>query len=76
MQLPLLTSPQTAMSEEAGPYSFDIDLENETTLDGLWAWYQAIDGEAFAAYSEQYLKQVFEAQDAFYDRLGQVLTEK
>lgn len=73
MRIPLLTSPKTAMSEEAGPYSYDIDLENETSLNGLFDWYQAIDCEAFAVYSKQYLTRVFDEQRSFYDRLGQVL---
>lgn len=73
MRIPLLTSPNTAMSEEAGAFSFDIDLEHETSLDGLYDWYCAIDGNAFEDYSHNYLQQVFLAQDNFYSQLHKVL---
>ncbi len=73
MRIPLLTSPNTAMSEEAGDYSFDIDFETMTSLDALYEWYRAIDANSFDQYSEQYLQQVFSSQDAFYEKLGAVL---
>lgn len=76
MRIPLLTSPDTAMSEEAGPCSYDIDLERETSLDGLYDWYHRVDSAAFDAYATDYLKQVFQGQAAFYAELERVLTEK
>ena len=76
MRIPLLTSPNTAMSEEAGSFSFDIDLEKVDDLDGLFDWYRALDWEAFDGYSEKYLKRVFREQDLFYARLRQVLEGK
>jgi len=76
MRIPLLTSPKTAMSEEAGAFSYDIDLENETSLDSLYKWYCGIDGKAFETYSIKYLKQVFIDRRTFYDRLSKVLIGK
>lgn len=76
MKIPLLTSPHTAMSEEAGAFSYDIDLEKANSLDGLYDWYCNIDGNAFAAYSSQYLNQVFRSQNAFYKQLGSILKNK
>ena len=76
MRIPLLTSPNTAMSEEAGDFSYDIDLENETSLNGLYEWYFGINGEEFEHYSVKYLKQVFHEQAMFYQRLKQVLTKE
>ena len=76
MRIPLLTSPNTAMSEEAGVFSYDIDLDNETSLDGLFNWYQSVDGQAFDTYSKKYLKQVFAEQEVFYTKLSQVLTDR
>ena len=75
MRIPLLTSPNTAMSEEAGAYSFDIDLENEASLDRLYEWYRKFDHDAFDTYSEQYLNNVFRKQEAFYTRLRSVLCD-
>ncbi len=76
MRIPLLTSPNTAMSEEAGEFSYDIDLENETSLNGLYNWYCGIDGKSFEHYSVKYLEKVFYKQDMFYTRLRRVLTNK
>ncbi len=76
MRIPLLTSPNTAMSEEAGQFSFDIDFDKAESLDELYDWYRNIDAEAFDDYSEKYLCEVFDAQAAFYKKLGEVLTNK
>lgn len=73
MGIPLLTSPNTYMSEEAGDYSFDIDFETDNSLDGLYSWYKSIDAKEFAEYSEQYLKRVFTSQDEFYAKLDAII---
>ena len=73
MRIPLLTSPNTAMSEEAGDFSFDIDFDKVDSLDGLYEWYCNIDADAFDVYSKKYLNGVFEAQDEFYKKLKEVL---
>lgn len=46
---PLLTSPETVMSECASDYSFDIDFST-ADLDGLWNWYHSLDGEKMISY--------------------------
>ncbi|MBQ4274776.1 MAG: hypothetical protein IJB94_07425, partial [Clostridia bacterium] len=43
---PLLTSPNTAMSELAGDFSFDID-EKTVDLTALYEWYLHIDPQSF-----------------------------
>ena len=73
MRIPLLTSPNTSMSEEAGDFSFDIDFDKAESLDALYDWYCNIDSEAFDAYSNKYLSKVFEGQEEFYKKLGSVL---
>ncbi len=73
MQLPLLTSPKTSMSEEAGAYSFDLDLDKADSLDALYDWYYSIDGEAFKEYANAYLARVFADQDEFYNRLKKTI---
>ena len=73
MRLPLLTSPNTAMSEEGGDFAFDIDLPTAESLDALYEWYQGIDWAAFGRYADDYLEKVFCEQDAFYEKLGAVL---
>ncbi len=73
MRIPLLTSPNTAMSEEAGEFSYDIDLDKDTSLDGLYDWYYKIDADKFSEYSQKYLEQVFLSQDEFYEKLHNIL---
>lgn len=73
MRIPLLTSPHTAMSNEAGAFSYDIDFDVETSLDNLFEWYYKIDPVAFENYSSEYLKQVFQAQEVFYENLKRTL---
>lgn len=73
MGIPLLTSPNTSMSEEAGNYSFDIDFECDKSLDELYKWYYNIDQDAFYNYSKEYLNRVFVSQDQFYEKLKNIL---
>ena len=76
MGLPLLTSADTAMSEEAGAYSYDLDMDSVASMDGLYNWYYQIDAEAFLDYSRGYLQQVFADQDALTLRLCKAVMEK
>lgn len=69
MKLPLLTSPKTAMSEEASVYSFDVDFDDKDILEKLYSWYYSIDGESFGKYGDDYLDKVFKDQDDFYKKL-------
>ena len=74
MGIPLLTSPNTAMSEEAGDFSFDMDFDRDQSLDGLYEWYSHIDPKKFKEYSNRYLDQVFASQDAFYEKIRSILS--
>lgn len=76
MNIPLLTSPNTSMSEEASDFSYDIDFSKTENLDGLYNWYQSIDAGAFKDYSVKYLKSVTETQNVFCKRLKDFLFEK
>lgn len=67
---PLLTSSNTAMSREAGQYSFDIDYSNSNILDELFIWYQSINKKSFEEYSFNYLKKVYEEQQIFGEKLA------
>ena len=48
---PILTCPDTYMTEMAGPLAFAIDLDDGNALNDLYEWYQAIDGETVEAYA-------------------------
>ncbi len=74
MGLPLLTSPGTSMSEESGEYSYDLDMDDPASMDGLYKWYHQIDPDAFAEYSAAYLRKVFCEQDTFAQRLYETIS--
>ena len=46
---PLLTSPETIMSELAGEFSFDIDASCDSA-EALYTWYQSRNGEEMISY--------------------------
>ncbi len=70
---PLLVSPDTAMQNESGEYSFAVDLDETKDLNGLYEWYKKIDADAFEKYADSYLLNVFKQNDVFEDRLKQAL---
>lgn len=72
---PILTSPKTAMSEEAGEFSYDIDFEKTDNLDGLYAWYRGIDADAFGQYSKEYMDGVIKSQKQFYEKLTELFVK-
>ena len=55
---PILTSPNTYMTEMAGPLAFPIDLSDETALDKLYNWYQMIDGWEADTYAAQMMESI------------------
>lgn len=60
---PILTSPKTYMSEMAGPYAFDIDLNNPSFLDDLYYWYTALNEEMLISYGKRMLKRIEEEEN-------------
>ena len=66
---PLLTSPDTDMSYQAGEFSFDID-SNTASLDGLFDWYNSIDSENMIAYMNKRLDEYFAEMQLFNETLG------
>ena len=68
---PILTSPDTTMSELAKEYSFDIDLNTEN-LAGLYEWYKKIDSENFVEYSEQMIETIVSDINYFEKNLNEI----
>lgn len=62
---PLLTSPNTAMSQITGEFSFSTDLIDESTLDCLYKWYSKIDPIKFDKYADIFIEEVIEEQKKF-----------
>lgn len=52
-QRPILTCPNTYMTEMGGPLSYPIDLVTSTSLDGLWEWYYSLDDQNIDNYSRE-----------------------
>lgn len=52
---PILTCPNTYMTERGGPLAFPIDLSTVRALDELYDWYMRIDGNVVEAYAESAL---------------------
>lgn len=71
---PLLTSPDTIMSQMADVYSFDV---NETTTDlcALYEWYGEIDGEEMVAYMNSKLKQINIENSKFEEKIIEIIGE-
>lgn len=70
---PLLVSPDTDMHIESGEYSYAIDFEKETSLDGLHDWYMNINAGEFNSYGDEYIKNVFKGNDKFESVFSRIL---
>lgn len=51
--IPILNSPNTYMDKMSGKLSYALDLEKEKNLDGLWSWYQNLDGQEVDLYADR-----------------------
>ena len=49
---PILTCPDTFMTEMAGPLAFPVDLPSATSLDALYQWYTELDPVQLDLYAE------------------------
>ena len=50
---PILTCPNTYMTEIAGPLAFPIDLKDKNALNELYEWYQKIDSRTVEEYARR-----------------------
>lgn len=71
---PLLTSPDTYMSTQAGGYSFDIDF-NTTSLDALYDWYKSLDGEKMVDFMNSTFGDFAKDICRFEEELGRILLQ-
>lgn len=55
---PILTSPDTYMTEMAGPLAFPIDMSDDKALEKLYNWYQKIDGQEADSYAARMLDNI------------------
>ncbi len=55
---PILTSPDTYMSEMAGPLSFELDFDKPDIMDKLYTWYMQIDSDYVEDFATKKLTEV------------------
>lgn len=70
---PLLTSPDTAMTDMGGSLAFAVDLQRATSLDALWSWYQALEPEAVNAFAAQQFEALQQEHQATGETIQAVL---
>jgi len=57
---PILTSPNTFMSEMAGPFAFDMDFTSDSFLDDLYNWYNELNEQDLMLYAQEKYKQILD----------------
>lgn len=67
---PILTCPNTYMTEMGGPLAFPIDLSTARTLDELYDWYIRIDGHAVKMFTEETLGSVLQENNLTRERIA------
>lgn len=70
---PILTCPNTYMTEMGGPLAFPIDLPTAHTLDTLYDWYMSINGHAVETFAENALASVLKENSATKERIADQL---
>ena len=67
---PILTSPNTYMTEMGGPLAFPIDLSTARALDELHDWYIRIDSHAVKTFAEKILGAVLQENNSTRERIA------
>lgn len=67
---PILTCPNTYMTEMGGPLAFPIDLSIARALDELYDWYMRIDGYAVKMFAEETLGSVLQENNLTRKRIA------
>ena len=66
---PILTSPNTYMTDFAGPLGYAMDLTVCEDLQGLHEYMERLDAEALERYADETLKRIVEEQEATKQRI-------
>lgn len=69
---PLLTSPNTEMSNLSNGFSFDVDFNNPNILRDMYKWYSSINSSKFEKYANEKMQLFIEDQRLFYDSLDSI----
>lgn len=67
---PLLVSPKTSMADFSGEFAYALDLGNITDLNGLYQWYQALDGEAYTKFANELVENAIEENRVLLEKIG------
>lgn len=71
---PVLNSPNTFMSEMCGPLSYEIDLDKEKSLTGLFKWFEGLDKEVVHEYSNRKYMNIIEEEQKTKSKIKYILT--
>lgn len=66
---PILTCPNTYMTEKGGLLAFPIDLMTARTLEGLYNWYRMIEGKRLEEFANNILTSVLEENKATEEQI-------
>lgn len=69
---PILVSPDTYMSEMAGPLGYSIELAKVESLDSLYKWYSGVDWEEIDKFAENQMQEITEE----HRETAQIIKEK
>ena len=65
---PILTSPNTFMTEMAGPLAFPADLPYMKSLDPLYEWYTRLDADSLTNFADRAMEKIRQENEAtLYD---------
>lgn len=71
---PLLVSPKTSMAEFSGKFAYMLDLDNITSLDDLWNWYQMLDESEYECFANKIINLASEENTIFQRKVIECLT--
>ena len=73
---PILTSPDTYMSEMAGPFGFSIDFSEHDVLNKLYDWYTTIDYQVLEEYSQKILSTIRNENNETKEKIVRCIIDK
>lgn len=73
---PILTSPGTYMSEIAGPFAFDSNVNDESFLNDLYSWYQDLNEDKLLEFAQHQLFEILKESQYTENCIKNAITER
>jgi len=74
-KVPLLTSPNTTMDELGKDFSYALDLEKISELDGLYEWYKCLEVDNYNDYANKIIECSIQENNQVKDKVLSVLND-